>query len=203
MNQNYSFEMNDLERQYSSLQTIINMLIKRRWLDEDSNEIKKLDRYKEELLIEPVDIICNNKKVSVKFYNVKLTSIKNDKEIETFIKDKIDYHKILVINDISSKLEKLIMDSPNFEVFKIMEIIKDISKHDLVPEQVLLTEEQAKEFMEEYKLKKKDMPRIYMDDPMARYLYAQKDDIIQIIRPSINSGYSSYYRLVIPGSIYT
>ena len=203
MNQNYSFEMNDLERQYSSLQTIINMLIKRRWLDEDSNEIKKIDRYKEELLIEPVDIICNNKKVSVKFYNVKLTSIKNDKEIETFIKDKIDYHKILVINDISSKLEKLIMDSPNFEVFKIMEIIKDISKHYLVDEHILLTEEQVKEFMEEYKLKKKDMPRIYMDDPMARYLYAQKDDIIQIIRPSINSGYSSYYRLVIPGSIYT
>ena len=71
MNQNSSFEMNDLERQYSALQTIVNMLIKRRWLNKDSDEIKKLDRYKEELLIDPVDIICDNKKVTVKFYNVK------------------------------------------------------------------------------------------------------------------------------------
>ena len=203
MNQNSSFEMNDLERQYSCLQTIVNMLIKRRWLDKDSDEIKKLDKYKEVLLIDPVDIICDNKKVTVKFYNVKLTTLKNDKEIDKFLSTKIDYHKILVINDISSKLEKLIMDSKNFEVFKMMEIIKDISKHDLVPEQVLLTEEQAKEFMEAYKLKKKDMGRVYIDDPMARYLYAQKDDIIQIIRPSIGAGYSTYYRLVVPGSIYT
>ena len=45
------------------------------------------------------------------------------------------------------------------------------------------------------------MGRIFVDDPMARYLYAQKDDIIQIIRMTVNSGYSTYYRLVVAGSI--
>ena len=203
MNQNSSFEMTDLERQYSCLQTITNMLIKREWLNNDSDEIKKLEQYKKVLLTDhPVDIECNNKKVSIRFYNVKLTSLKNDREIDNFIEAKQNYHKILIINEISSKLEKQIMESKNFEVFRIMEIIKDISQHHLVPKHTLLTDDQATEFMQEYNLQKRDMGRIYIDDPMVRYLYAQKDNIIQIIRPSTGSGYSTYYRLVVPGSIH-
>ena len=91
--------------------------------------------------------------------------------------------------------------STNFEVFKQLEIIKDISKHYLVQKHILLSKEDANKFMSEYKLKKKDMATIYIDDPMARFLYAKKDDIIQIIRESINCGYSTFYRLVVLGSI--
>jgi DNA-directed RNA polymerase subunit H (RpoH/RPB5) len=105
------------------------------------------------------------------------------------------------VNDVSSKSEKQIMEMPNFEVFKIMEVIRDISEHHLVPKHILLTKEQGEKMMNEYKIIKKDMGRIYQDDPMCRYLYAQKDDIIQIIRYSMNSGYSTYYRLVVAGSI--
>jgi DNA-directed RNA polymerase subunit H len=83
-----------------------------------------------------------------------------------------------------------------------MEIVRDIAQHFLVPKHILLSKEEADQFMEEYSLKKRDMGRIFIDDPMVRYLYAKKDDIIQIIRGSLISGYSTYYRLVVSNSIY-
>ena len=203
MDSSINFEMTELERQHGCLKTIINMLIARKWLDDD------FDKYYALLLstntkdfIDIVNIKCViDKKVAIKFYNYKLNTFKNDKEIDTFISTYPDYHKILIVSDISTKAEKQLIGSSGFEVFRQMEIIKDISKHHLVPKHVLLTKEETIQIMDEYKLKKKDMPRIFVDDPMAKYLYAQKDEIVQIIRESTNSGYSSFYRLVVPGSI--
>jgi len=197
------FEMSELERQQSCLKTVINMLIARYWLDNDS------DKYYNELLstnkkdfIDSVHVKCNNEiKVAVKFYNSKLNTFKNDKEIDNFIASYVGYHKILIVNDISLKAKKQLVGSTGFEVFTQMEIIKDISEHHLVPKHILLNAEDNKKVMSEYNIKKKDMARIYTTDPMARYLYAQKDDIIQIIRYSVNSGYSTNYRLVVVANI--
>lgn len=197
------FEMSELERQQSCLKTVINMLIARYWLDNDS------DKYYNELLstnkkdfIDSVHVKCNNEiKVAVKFYNSKLNTFKNDKEIDNFIASYVGYHKILIVNDISLKAKKQLIGSTGFEVFTQMEIIKDISEHHLVPKHILLNAEDNKKVMSEYNIKKKDMGRIYTTDPMARYLYAQKDDIIQIIRYSVNSGYSTNYRLVVVANI--
>ena len=94
------------------------------------------------------------------------------------------------------------METKNFEVFKMMEVVRDISKHHLVPKHILLSKEDAANVMKEYKIKESDMSRIYIDDPMAKYLYAQKYDIIQVIRNTINSGYATNYRLVVSGSIH-
>ena len=143
-----------------------------------------------------------DKKIVIKFYKFKLNTIKNDKEIETLINTYSKYHKILIVSDLTIKANKQILDIQNFEVFKINEVIRDIAQHHLVPKHLLLSKEQTEQVIDEYKLKKKDMGRIYIDDPMVKYLYAKKDDIIQIIRPSIYSGYSTYYRLVVNNSIY-
>ncbi len=202
-----SFEMTELDRQKACLSTIINMLISRKWLNGNVDDVETikphLDKYtKMKEIIDSVQIECNNKSVAVKFYNMKLNTLKNDREIDTFLSNYPTSHKILVVAEIAPKAEKQIMDSKNFEVFRSMDIIRDISRHHLVPKHELLSKEDATLLMEEYRIKKKDMGRIYIDDPMARYLYAQKDDIIQIIRENINSGYSTYYRLVVVGSIY-
>lgn len=204
MSLNINFEMTELERQHSCLRTVINMLTKRNWLDNNTeNNFNKLISTNTKDFIESVHIEClNNKKVAIQFYNYKLNTFKNDKEIDTFISKYIDYHKILIVIDISTKAIKQLIGSTDFEVFKQMEIIRDISKHHIVPEHILLSKEDSERVMTEYKIKKKDLPRIYIDDPMARYLYAQKDDIIQIIKESIYSGYATSYRLVVYGSIY-
>ena len=128
MDSNVNFEMTELERQHNCLKTVINMLIARGWLDDD------FDKHYELLLstntkdyIDTVHIKCNSdKKIAVKFYNYKLNTFKNDKEIDTFITTYAEYHKILIVVDISTKAEKQLIGSINFEVFKQMELIKDI-----------------------------------------------------------------------------
>ena len=197
-----NYEMNDLEKQHNSLKTIINMLIKRRWIEDNFD--KYFNKIKNNDLVSTINIQTNNyniKTVVIKFYNDKLNT-KNDKDIDNFISTNIKNHKILLVNDISSKAEKQLEDVSNLEIFKNDHIIQDISKHHLVPEHNILSKEDAIKLMDEYKFMKKDMGLIYKDDPMAKYLYAKEDDIIQIIRPSIIAGYSTYYRLVVNKSIF-
>lgn len=197
-----NFEMTEIERQHNALATITNMLIARRWISDSFDEHFQTLKGNNNEIIDSTHIVSDKTKVAVKFYDIKLNSLKNDREIDTFMSKYQDYHKILVVADVSAKTEKQILDTRNFEVFKIMEIIRDISKHHLVPKHILLTDDETKQFMEEYKLGKLDMGRIFIDDPMARYLYAKKDNVIKIMRPSIYTGYSINYRLVVPGSIY-
>jgi DNA-directed RNA polymerase subunit H (RpoH/RPB5) len=203
MASNQNFEMSDLEIQHNCIRTIINMLIARKWTTETADKIFGEMADSEEL-IDSKAVLCDviNKRVAIKFYNYKLTSMKNDKEIDTFIANYPGHHRILIVYDILPKAEKQIQDTKDFEVFKTMEIVRDITQHFLVPKHILLSKEEADQFMEEYSLKKRDMGRIFIDDPMVRYLYAKKDDIIQIIRGSLISGYSTYYRLVVSNSIY-
>ena len=191
-----NFEMTELERQVAALSTITNMLVARKWINKDNKTLLNTND-----IINTISIDCLNNKVAIKFYNSKLNTL-NDREIETFFASFTGYHRIIIANEIATKAEKQIMSLQNIEVFRIMEVIKDISKHHLVPKHILLSKEEANNVMSEYKLNKKDMGRIYIDDPMARYLYAQKDDVIQIIRENTNSGYSTYYRLVVLNSIY-
>ena len=190
--------MSEIDIQDNILLTIINMLIARNWIDDDFDKYYKLLSKDNELNI----LEGSDKKIVIKLYKTKLNTIKNDKEIETLINSYLNYHKILIVCDITVKANKQINDIQNFEVFKMNEVIKDIAKYHLVPKHILLSKEQAEQVMDEYKLKKKDMGRIFIDDPMVRYLYATKDDIIQIIRPSVYAGYSTYYRLVVVNSIF-
>jgi DNA-directed RNA polymerase subunit H (RpoH/RPB5) len=196
-----NFNMSEIDIQQNILSTVVNMLIARNWIDDDFDKYYNLISKKNDL-IELATLEGNKKKIVVKFYKSKLNTIKNDKEIETLINSYLNHHKILIVCDITVKANKQISDIQNFEVFKMNEVIRDIAQHHLVPKHILLSKEQSEQVMDEYKLKKKDMGRIFIDDPMVRYLYAKKDDIIQIIRPSIYAGYSTYYRLVVSNSIY-
>ena len=202
MSINSSFEMTEFERQYNALSTLVNMFIARNWLSDDIISHLNILIKNNNVIIDATSIQCIDKKVAIKFYNAKLNTLKNDREIDNFITLYPEHHRILIVNEISAKASKQFIESTNFEVFKIMEIIRDIAKHHLVPKHILLSKEDIQKLMNEYKILKKDMGRIYIDDPMARYLYAQKDDVIQIIRETINSGYATYYRLVVLGSIY-
>lgn len=202
MNEHNNFEMTVIERQHSALSTITNMLIARKWISNDfQTHYDTLIGNKQNEQIDVTTIVYETIKVVIKFYDIKLNSLKNDKEIDALFAKYPDYHKILVVTDFSSKIDKQVADTRNLEVFKEIDIIRDIAKHHLVPQHILLSKDEAKQFMEEYKLGKLDMGRIYIDDPMSKYLYAKKDDIIKIIRPSIYTGYSVNYRLVVLASI--
>jgi len=203
-NINSSLESNELKRIHKALTTIVSMLIARKWISNNPTQhfdelIKNAGQVE---IIDSTYIQCDDKQVAIKFYNYDLNTLKNDREIDTFISKYPNYHKILIVNNVSTKAEKQIRDTQNFEVFKISDIEIDIAKHHLVPKHELLTKEEIEQFKKEYKVKEKDLSRICHDDPMVKYLFAHKGDIIRINRINTNSLHAISYRLVVNKSVH-
>ncbi len=72
-----------------------------------------------------------------------------------------------------------------------------LQDHILVPKHELLSEEEAEKILETLKLNKEQLPKIKVDDPIAKEIGAKVGDIIRIERESPTSGRSIAYRLVV------
>lgn len=96
------------------------------------------------------------------------------------------------LEDIESKYE-------NTEIFIEHELMINLVDNALVPEHELLTSEEEVEFFKAYNVKKKNMPKVYLSDPVSRYYNAKVGNVFRIKRPSPTSGYAIDYRLVIKG----
>jgi len=76
----------------------------------------------------------------------------------------------------------------------------NILNHELVPKHVILTEEEKKNVMRMYGIKKlNQFPKILKSDPAIKLLEAKPKDLVKIIRKSDTAGQSIYYRIVIEG----
>jgi len=72
----------------------------------------------------------------------------------------------------------------------------DILKHQLVPEHVILSEEEAKKVLEDMKVHAEQLPRIRSDDPVVKAIGAREGDILKIVRESPTAGKFVTYRIV-------
>ena len=77
-----------------------------------------------------------------------------------------------------------------------MEKEYNILKHDLVPEHVVLKEEERREILTKLRIKPEQFPKILTNDPVVKALHAKEGDIIKIVRKSQTAGKSIYYRVV-------
>ena len=75
--------------------------------------------------------------------------------------------------------------------------MESIFEHELVPEHVLLSEEEKKELLEKLGVKLSQLPRIFTTDPAVKELGAKKGDVVKIIRKSEVAGTAIYYRVVV------
>jgi len=82
----------------------------------------------------------------------------------------------------------------------------DVSQHQLVPEHVVLDEDEVEEVLEEYEVDRTDLPKIQYNpskkrqqDPALRDLdeEIQPGDVIKIVRDSRTTEEAVVYRLVV------
>ena len=70
-------------------------------------------------------------------------------------------------------------------------------EHDLIPEHEKLSDEEKEDFLEEYEISMRELPKIKRDDPAIQHLDVEPNDVIKIHRPSQTAGTTTYYRGVV------
>ncbi len=71
-----------------------------------------------------------------------------------------------------------------------------ILEHEYVPEHRVLSMEEAVELLRRLGVKPWQLPKISVNDPVAKALRAKPGDIIEIVRRSPTGGRAVYYRFV-------
>jgi len=82
---------------------------------------------------------------------------------------------------------------------KVMKVSKSFSllDHDLVPHHLLLSENEASQVLKNYNIKKEQLPKIKVKEPVILEIGGQVGDIVKVIRTSQTAGEAEFYRLVI------
>ena len=138
----------------------------------------------------------------VKISPIKITTVSKTSDIANFLKKYPKAGKILVVDAIGKKaIQYIRANYEGAEVFTEEEMMINIVEHVSVPKHVMLTEDEIKQFYEEFNTKKKGMPRILTGDPIARYYNMKPNDVVKILRPSGASGVTPFYRLVVKGEM--
>ena len=78
-----------------------------------------------------------------------------------------------------------------------MEEELNILKHELVPKQIILKDEEKKELLKKLNIIPRQLPKIFTNDPVVKSIGAKEGDIIKIIRDSPTAGLITYYRVVV------
>lgn len=139
-----------------------------------------------------------SKKVYIKIFNYKISSINEKSPIGEFIKKYNNEYKFIVVQDITSKTEENInLYATQVEIFKFNKLQSDITEHMLVPLHEVLTKEEGENVLESYRARKRDMPLIRTNEDVAKYYNMKPGEITRIYRPSPLTCESIGYRLVI------
>ena len=187
------------------LTNTIKMLTERKILLKENKEknIKKIINTQSDDLIYKVDFENEDKKyVIIKILNQKITAINKTSPIGEFLHQYKNDNKLVIVKSISNKTKQLVINTyPNTEVFLEKELMMNLIEHIYVPLHEILSNEESLQIIETYNTRKRDMPKMLTNEPIARYYNMQPGQICRIIRPSETSGFVSYYRLVIKGNI--
>ena len=189
-------EMKNKEIYEKILININKLFIRRGYTDMmfDNNIIKEIDTNN------VADFILKDKKFSINIMNQEVKNISSNSPYDEYLSENLDTHKFLIVRTFSKKTYKQVNDEyVNAEIFNISNFMEDIPSKNYIPEHTLINDEDKKELLDTFSIK--ELGKIYSTDMMARYYGGKINDIFRIKRPNISSGYSIYYRVVVPGSL--
>jgi len=117
------------------------------------------------------------------------------------MKEEAVFRAIVIIQQTLTAFAKQVFAemAPRYTIehFQEAELLVNITEHILVPKHKLLTELEKQTLLAKYKLEDSQLPRIQVNDPVARYYGLQKGQVVKIIRPSETAGRYVTYRLVV------
>lgn len=73
----------------------------------------------------------------------------------------------------------------------------EILKHNFVPSHEILSAKDAKEVLEFLGTTKDKLPKMFLNDPVAKRIKSKEGDVIRIVRKSQTAGETVYYRVVV------
>lgn len=137
--------------------------------------------------------------VMVRLLNQKITGVNNNKshEVGDFLSDHKKCHKIIVVESISEKAQNQVNKMPHTESFIESSLMLNLVEHECSPQYEILTNAKVNAFMVAYGIKRKQIPKLENIDPVARYLFIKKGQIVRILRNNEVTGLSIGYRVVI------
>lgn len=194
-----NIELNSKEVNNILCLNIIKMLNRRMLIDDVDKKFAEISNDINQKSI--IEIKLNNgTKISIYSINAKLGSITQGTPIDEYLSNNLDIHKIIVIKECAKKVFKQIMvDYKNAECFFEHEMLEDIPSKAIIPVHQLLSLEEKEEFLS--KFSENELSMILDTDMMSRYYNAKVGDIFKIVRASIISGNSIFYRRVVHGSL--
>lgn len=115
--------------------------------------------------------------------------------------NKVDVFRAILICDeqVTGKAKSVLasLEKMHIETFKTSELIVDVTEHELVPKHEVLTPEQKRIVLSRYNLKDNQLPRILIDDVIARYFGLARGQVVKIVRASETAGCYVTYRIVV------
>lgn len=125
--------------------------------------------------------------------------IKHLRTFASFLNERNFYSGVFITGaSITSSALKSAANLPiAMEVWPEQDLLVNITRHELVPKHLLLTPTEKKALLERYRLKETQLPRIRMEDPVAKYLGLRRGQVVKIIRKSETAGRYASYRWVI------
>ena len=140
-------------------------------------------------------------KINVEFSTENKVGVEPIRNISKFMQDEGFQRSILIVQSggltpFARSALQMVEDEYKIEHFKESELLVDITEHELVPKHVVLKNSEKLELLARYKLKESQLPRLQVNDPVARYFGLVRGEVVKIIRPSETAGRYVTYRIV-------
>ena len=172
----------------SVLTNAMKMLTERKLLLKENldKNIKKITSFQTDDFIYKVPLEDNIPKdhphIIIKILNQKITAVNRSSSIGEFLHQYKHEQKIVIVKSINNKARQFVVNSyPYTELFLEKELMINIIEHISVPKHEVLSNEEAESLIEAYNTRKRDMPKIFTTDPIARYYNMQAGQICRIL----------------------